>query len=161
MSGASIVLRGYARAQSELKKALQSLTTRRVATVGIHASAGKHKDSDLHVAEIGAIQHFGTDTIPARPFLDNGIKAREKELARFVQESLKKGVDPARIVEGMGALGSRYVVEQIDATLEPPLKPATIMARYRRHGAASTHPLIDTGQLRQSITFEVHDHADS
>jgi hypothetical protein len=70
-----------------------------------------------------------------------------------------------QILTAVGIAGRNAVVKKISSNIPPPLKPATIRARQRRSKgskyrrkaatAADTRTLVDTGQLRRSITSVV------
>lgn len=105
------------------------------------------------VAYVATIHEFGTARIPARPFMrpavaDNGQQWLD-QLADGAKASLAGGPAPAAVLElvAMGAAGN--VAEKIVAVTSPALSPMTV----KRKG--SSKPLIDTGQMLQSVTGKV------
>ena len=136
--------------QEEMKKFTRKIGQKAGVTIGIHADNNARADGEHGNAEIAAWNHFGTKTTPARPFLDVGILNKTDEIKRYISVELAKGRTPLQIMPGLGALGVRAVQEQIDDTYTPPNAPETV----RRKG--STHPLIDTGEMKQKITFRVY-----
>ena len=116
-------------------------------TVGFHATDSKYKDGTT-TAEVAAYNHFGTEHIPARPFLDVGVKKIKRKINRTVGEQLEKGTDLETIMNAVGSLAVRGVQEQIDRTHNPPNSPITILRKK------SSHPLIDTGHMKQSVSYQ-------
>lgn len=125
--------------------------------VGIREDKGAvtHKDSDLTVAQIGAIHEFGAPAagIPERPFLRGSIQKNRQKYIALNRNSLKKIISGDLDMNGaLGLLGTRAAADvqrEIRAGDFVALDPKTI----KRKG--SSKPLIDTGQLRQSIDWEL------
>lgn len=93
-------------------------------------------------------------TIPARPFLAPAIVDAKPDISKLTQSQLK-GVASGKTtvfvaLERLGALAAGKVQQYIRNGNFAALKPETI----RRKG--SSKPLIDTGHMIQSITYEVH-----
>jgi hypothetical protein len=146
--------RGYKKLFRTLKKSrLQDL----VVTVGVHASAGGHKSGDLTVAEVGAFHEFGLGNNPERSFIrawfDETKGTNRKLLLAVYRKVLKGDLDEARALGVMGAAFAGQIQERISKGIPPELAPETV----ERKG--SSKPLIDTGQLRASVTFEVRNRA--
>lgn len=128
----------------------------RVGVLG--ATSGRVSGDSLNNAEIGAAHEFGvaSKNLPMRSFLrmpviqelPQALQATDKQLWHKI--ILKKGIKGA-----LGILGA-YAMDVIHLAFETsgfgtwaPLKPRTI----KRKGSNAI--LIDTAQLRQSITSEV------
>ncbi len=141
---------GLSRALRDIRKAAQQAAADSFATVGVHESAGIYVKDGQTTATVAAANHFGTDHIPARPFLDKGVEREKDTITKESLRLLKRGVPIVRVLEAVGTIAVRGIQQQIDETFEPPNSPETI----KRKG--SSHPLIDTGHLRQSISFEIH-----
>ncbi|MFC2416383.1 MAG: hypothetical protein ACFNQI_00265 [Eikenella corrodens] len=118
--------------------------------VGIRRGKGSHDGTDM--LDIAVYNHFGTATIPARPFVSDcaeknagQIKEAQKRLVyRVYQGSLS--ADGA-----LAQLGAWYVNVQKGHILHggwTPNAPATI----KRKG--SNKPLVDTGQLVNTVDWE-------
>lgn len=108
------------------------------------------------VAYVATIQEFGAPEvkIPPRPFFRPTIAAQSvtwnAEFAAMAKMVLTSGLD---VRDGLDAMGLRIagdVAKTIQSVMAPPLKPSTI-----RNKKGATKPLIDTGQMFQSITSEV------
>lgn len=119
-------------------------------------------------AQIGAIQEFGSFTrgIPPRSFLHMPLKSDKvrKRVAADAREALEHaargGGDTAKRFFGNIGAGLVAVVQASFEQSGPgwkPLKPSTIQRRRTRKVAPrrGTKPLIDTGELRHSISFRV------
>jgi hypothetical protein len=126
--------------------------------ISAHAR-GEEVATPLNNAAIGYIQETGSpvNNIPARPFLVPGVAAiQDKAIAR-----LKTGASQAldgdafaagRALATVGLMAQSSVRNTINAGVGPALAPSTLAAR-RRRGRTGTVPLIDTGQLRNAITY--------
>lgn len=142
--------RGYKKLFRNLKKhRRQDL----VVTVGIHAAAGGHKAGDLTVAEVGAFHEFGLGNNPERSFIRawfDETKSTNRKLLRAVYKKVLLGkLDEAAALGIMGAAFAGQIQQRIASGIAPALAPETV----ERKGSST--PLIDTGQLRSSVTFEV------
>ena len=117
--------------------------------------------SPLNNAEIAYIQNFGSPAanIPARPFMEPGIAVVRDAIAKRYRDGTKailegriKNADVVHNVVGLIAQAS--IQAKITDGPFAPLSPRTIAARKAR-GVTRTKPLIDTGQLRQAITYVI------
>lgn len=145
----SIKITGLQQVQDALEKELKKLATSEYALVGIHESAGMHEGSELTQAAVGAYNHFGTPDIEARPFLDVGVAQGTKEYLDVIQEGIEKGLTSKQILDQVGVEAVGFVQQYITDLRTPKNKESTI----KRKG--SDNPLIDTGSMRQSITYTV------
>lgn len=111
--------------------------------------------------QIAAVHEFGSfdGKIPERSFLRSTVddnKARYLELVKRLLDQVLLGTLTLR--QSFGLLGAEIksdVQARINRGIAPPLKESTIDARERRFGRRSSKPLIATGQLKQSIDYEV------
>lgn len=121
-------------------------------------------------AEIGAVQEYGSFTrgIPPRSFLYKPLqsaKAKKRivaDAAEGLQRELARGqaVDPDKSFYGKIGAGLVAAVQDAFDQSGPgwrPLARETILRRRTRKVAPrmGTKPLIDTGELRQSVSFKV------
>lgn len=99
--------------------------------------------------------------IPARPFLVPGIEAVRDTIAA----TLKKAVPLAmagdrgavqRALDKVGLIASSAVQEKITDGPFEPLSPKTLKRRKAR-GFQGERPLIETGQLRRSVTYTIRE----
>lgn len=121
--------------------------------VGILAKTGKHEDSDLTVAQIGFWNEFGTVVIPERSFIRSTINGQAKDIKAVSRSQLKKVINGQTTTEkALGILGAFTAGLIQERFTNNDWAPNTTRTQNRK---GSTNPLIDTGQLRQSISYEV------
>ena len=119
--------------------------------VGFFSTARYDDKRGTPVAAVAAWNEFGTKRIPERPFFRKAIAGMEDGLLNI----LKAGIDPEKMVvdehlaDRVGAYAAGEVQESITALEEPPNAPSTVARK------GSTNPLIDTGYMRQSVTWEI------
>lgn len=142
----NVTVTGLQKAQDALKKELERMMSDKTVLVGIHEDAGMTDDGELTMAQLGAIQHFGTQTIPARPWLDVGVKTGAPDYLE-VLENHSDDLDTALEIIGQIAVGKVQVY--ITELQDPPNAPSTIAQK------GSSNPLIDTGAMRQSVTYSI------
>jgi phage gpG-like protein len=139
-----------------LAKALEALRGRYV-RVGVPDSE-QALGSPLSMAQVATINEFGSSDgrIPARPFLQRGLERSKKEAATMLTKAIDRLGSPAevrakadRILGRVGAYVAGQVKQGIADGGFAPNAPYTI----KRKG--SSMPLINTGLLRQSITWLV------
>jgi hypothetical protein len=124
--------------------------------VGIFGERGsdEHKDSEgLSVADVAAFHEFGLG-VPERSFLRGWMEENQDRVADFLKVQCAEAVesqakDFVKVLERLGLFCVGGIQQRISDGLSPPLAPSTIAAK------GSSIPLIDTGQLRTSITYEV------
>lgn len=141
--------------------------SRRYVKVGVLAGQKNQRDDNTqNNATIGAVHEFGSITkkIPKRSFIRNpltGMSNREEVFEKAVS-GFNYGMESGNFVSFWDALGSSLVEKILDAFDQSgpgwaPLSESTIAARKRRHSrkGGGEKPLIDTGQLRRSISYKV------
>lgn len=123
-------------------------------TVGIHgaegaAAHGETKGEPLTVAQVGAFHEFGTSRVPQRSFVRGWFDESQAEIAELLRSQLalaaagKLTVEQA--LERVALKCEASMKKRIRNRIPPPLAPETIARK------GSSVPLIDTGQLRNSI----------
>lgn len=141
----------YAKAQS--KQAQESHVK-----VGILGADARRKSADgtLSMSELGLVHEYGTrdGRVPERSFIRRTFNQNRPELTKVCAEAAKRfiaGEDMERVLNKLGAWGAAKVKATITEGegVPPPLKQATIDRK------GSSRPLVDTGQLKNSITWVV------
>lgn len=105
------------------------------------------------VIERATFNEFGTRTIPERPFMRNAMRANRGKYRRYIASTAKDvflgrlSVRTALNRLGLVAVGD--VQTEISTLMDPPNAPSTIAAK------GSSNPLIDTGEMRQAVTYRV------
>lgn len=124
------------------------------------ATAAQYPDgtSVLNVAfwnNYGTFDKNGNPHIPARRFMDTGGRRASIELKPLIAKLLKSvnegkmtSEDAAEII---GLKATAILKKEITEMNEPPNAPETIRKKK------SSNPLIDTGLMRQTVTFELRD----
>jgi len=121
--------------------------------VGILSSEGKHEGSSFTVAQVGFMHEFGTVTIPERSFIRSTISSESRDIKQVARIQYKKVLDGSITTEqGLGVLGAFTVGLIQEKFTSNDWAPNTEKTQARK---GSSSPLIDTGQLRQSISFKV------
>ena len=135
----------------QLQRELKRFAEDNYVTIGIHEDAGNHDDDDITNASLGAIHEFGADTanIPARPWLNPGVNAGNEEYLTIIERAVSNGEPIKQALERVGVVAVGMVQKYMTELRTPPNAPSTIKAK------GSSNPLIDSGVLRQSVTYKV------
>lgn len=119
--------------------------------------------SPLGNAAIGYIQETGSpsNNLPARPFLVPGVHDALNPATAKLKAGATKALDGQRdagekSMHAAGLIAQNAVRAKINSGVPPALAESTLAGR-RRRGRTGTVPLIDTGQLRNSITYVVRE----
>ena len=159
--------RGVVVKRSKLLEQLRELgATQKHVRVGVIGEAAAEKHHEIGpdgaevegphtVAEVAIWNHYGTSTIPARPFITLALELHKEELKKL-QARLgvaivmgKITLDQALQLLGVAAVG--FIKQTIADGVPPPNAPSTIARK------GSSTPLINFGQLRGSITSDVQE----
>lgn len=112
-----------------------------------------HYKDGTPVAYVATIHEFGTEHIPARPFMRPTVDNHGAEwmdlLAQGARASANGGMEPRAVLELVVLKAAGDVAKAIQAVTSPALSPVTV----KRKGHSK--PLIDTGQMFQSVTGTV------
>ena len=114
---------------------------------------GFPRGSDQDILNRAFWNEYGTDRIPSRPFMRNSLRRNLKKYQRFIKTKLSGitllRIQQTQVLRQLGLLAQGYIQTEIRILNRPPNAPATI----RRKG--SSNPLIDTGEMRQAVTYEI------
>lgn len=123
----------------------------KVGLIGAEGAA-EHPGADgFTVAAVAAVHEFGHG-VPERSFLRSTMveqRARFLGLLKAVGAKVAGGAEPRALLALVGEAAKGAVQRKIVDGPFRPLHPKTI----ERKG--SSRPLIDTGQMRQSVTYAV------
>lgn len=127
-------------------------------TSGPKKPGGKSRIPTL--VQVATWQEFGTDNIPSRSFLF-AWQAASLEQIRATKLALGKQMAAAKLdrttaLNRLGAWAVGQIQKRIRAGLTPELAESTKRAKTVR-GKTGNTPLIDTGQLVSSITWDTKD----
>lgn len=133
--------------------------------VGILASgkANETESSGITMAELGTIHEFGAPgaNIPERSFIRQTFKLKQDEVIKVTETLAKNIVEKdmtlSKALDLLGAKGAAWIQDTIVKQLvTPKLEDSEAGKRtIERKGSSST--LIDTGLLKNAMTWEVHD----
>ena len=115
------------------------------------------------VIQIAIWNHFGTaggasgggwgGPVPARPFITVAMfkgRGQIRALTRKIaQAAIKTGAPLKTGLQMLGEAGKNRIQDQIAANMPPPNSPVTVA----RKGSSRT--LIDSGRMRQSVTWQI------
>lgn len=155
-SGATVVTDNT----KKLLEAVAALTKKQV-LVGIPEEKTEREDGDTPITN-AALAYIHTNgapeaNIPARPFLEPGIKGIQAKINDRLGKAGKAALDgnlaeTERQLASVGLEAQLAAQRKINEGIPPPLADSTLEAR-KRAGFAGTKPLIRTTQLRNAITF--------
>lgn len=142
--------------QAQIKN-MEKLKTMSV-KVGVIGSGAGAYDNGKTVLDIAMIHEYGTDdlNIPMRSFLRTPFFVNRDKMNKFINKQfnkvIEKGFPTESALELIGVKAQSVSQEAFSNNgygFWAPLKPQTIKKK------GSSKPLIDTGALRQSITYQV------
>lgn len=123
--------------------------TKHKITVGVHAAEGAQTYPDgTTVADVASWNHFGTEHIPARPFVTGWFDANQGEIRKQMTaagERILYGLLPMTAFQQLAL----WAEGRVKAFLAQGVPPPDATATAKRKGSST--PLINTGQLRASI----------
>lgn len=154
----SLELKGFEafkKALLDLKKRLQKAEAE--VLVGITeqvASEQKSGADGLTVLDIAAIHEFGLGNVPSRSFIEGYVVENVDALHKMVQSRLKLFYDDkiteTQMLNQLGLYASNGMKARISNGIAPELSSVTI-----KNKGGKEIPLIDSGQLRASITYRI------
>ncbi len=87
--------------------------------------------------------------IPARPWLSPGVASGNAHYVKIIERELANGGSADSALEKVGVVAVGKVQKYMTDLKSPPNAPSTIKKK------GSSNPLIDSGAMRQSVTFNV------
>jgi hypothetical protein len=150
--GTKVIDRGYNKLREQIAQMAESPDGAHVKVGFLEGKLGDQVHSEnLTVTQVAVFNEFGTPTIPERPFLRDTSDVIKSDMANLADKMLdqivrgKSTVKKALDIIGLKVQAAfRKAVTDWDS---PPNAPSTI----RKKGA--DNPLVDTGQMRNSIEF--------
>lgn len=113
----------------------------------------RSKKAGLSMPQIAAQNEFGTEHIPARPFMRTSFDENREKINRAISGEYDKIVAGQGTVKKslnlIGLLMTQLIQKKIREIHYPPNAPSTIARK------GSSKPLIDFGQMIQSVRHEV------
>ena len=141
-----------------MKEALSKIVnTKLVVKAGV--PAGATTTDGKSIPKYAMYNEVGTAHIPPRPFMRDTVNNKQGDWKAFLESNVDyNNIQRDKCVSVMGVLGE-VMVADIKQTIQKgdfaPNTPATIKAKRRRGKSEPDHPLIDTGQMLESVISEV------
>jgi hypothetical protein len=154
MARRTLTIRDRDRGYKQLRERARGLRAKHAVGVGITGTTGAQIASgELTVLDIGTIHEFGLGRVPQRSFVrawfDELAPKNKRRVMLIAQRVLKGQLSERRGLELLGLEFQASMQARITRGIAPPNAPATIAKK------GSSTSLIDTGQLRQAISYEV------
>ncbi len=150
MKSKSKIIKSPDKAVKEIERLAKSLKGKDIVKVGLPKNSNAYPDG-TSVIMVGAVHEFGSPTrnIPQRSFLRSTLQSNKRHYKELFK-NLAKAIVQGKMTkfQALGTVGLKVqsdVQQRITDIKDPPLK-------YREG-----NPLIDTGHLRQSITYKVEE----
>ncbi len=143
-------------------------------TVGIHGDADPYvrtaDNPDPPPVAVVASKHEYGDGVPQRAFLRPTVDANRGEYATIEGKVIGKVIDGTmKLDQALGIVGIKVAVDVKQAITDldsPPLAESTIerkvakasylsASKQQSYKESGANPLIDTGHMRQSVTYDV------
>ena len=144
--------RGYQKFQRDAERVSREAHV----SIGVQATeAAKFRAFQLTNVTLAAVHEFGSrdGKIPQRSFLRATVDRERDMVSNMMKRATKRVANGSSLEKELGIIGEKVkaeVIRTIDQSIGiQPLKKST----ETRKG--STRPLIDTGQLKASITWKV------
>lgn len=139
----------------EVAKQLEKLTQKAV-YVGVPDVETNRQGGGITNAELAYIHTEGSphNNIPARPFIIPAVTANKDDIGKFQLRALKLALSGQDVMPGLHALGG-FASDCIRKWWDDPRNgwapnaPSTIAQK------GSSHPLINTTQLKNSVTYVI------
>ena len=151
----NVSIKADTQALKDVQKGLSKAGYVKVGVLGNEASRG---EEGINNAELGAVQEFGSASknIPPRSFLRAPLEGDKKQIIKALQsKAVKKAIEEGNAEAALELVGiaAEGVVDEAFATSGGGTWAANKPSTVRKKG--SSRPLVDTGELRRSITSEV------
>lgn len=150
-------VRDVDRGAKALLARVEAIARKVVIKVGIFAREGEelHKGGSesgaITVLDVAIWNEFGTDTIPERSFIRSYYDANRERVIGWILAAARSYVlnGDRKAFELVGQKIVGEIQLRIAQGIPPPNAPSTVARK------GSSKPLVDTGQLRSSITYKV------
>lgn len=119
--------------------------------VGFQAGEAAEEDG-VDIANIAMWNELGTSTAPARPFMRKSVDENASKISAMCQAQLKRlasGATAQEILQQLGVFQKWLIQEKIVSGSFAANAASTIRKKK------SDKPLIDTGRMRQSVSFVI------
>lgn len=122
-------------------------------TIKLGVDDRPHAPLGIPTDEIGEVHEFGSATVPQRSFLRSFVDSHSTFILTTFKSALVGAlfgkVTMPFVQQATGKQFVDAVRKWIDGFIEPPLLPETVARK------GSDLPLVDSGQLRDAVVYEV------
>ena len=139
----------------KLKKDLEELKMSSI-TVGYQGDSGRRRHpngSGASIAEVASYMEFGTNTIPARPFLRTAVKQHEKAIKTSAKRAIAKMIDKRDNADDAVETIGNAVVAAVHKTIDTAASWAAPLASSTVKAKGSSSPLVDSKEMRSSVSW--------
>ncbi len=144
---------GTQETKAAIEAALKNLTDgAQDVLVGFPEGSGSYNTGET-IAGVAAANEFGTETIPQRSFLRPGVDSGVDLYTKIIEENSQAVLDGEmttdQVLNQIGAVAAAKVKEFIINLSTPANAESTVKKKK------SSNPLIDTGNMVQSVTHVI------
>ncbi len=145
---------GYDKLTSQGKELFRQIEELKALRVRVGYQHGKEQDDNgVDIADIAMFNEIGTDNAPARPFMRKSVDDNASSInsaCKSLLQSITKGEKTAKdVYQTLGNMQKGLIQDKITSGEFTPNAPSTIRRKK------SDKPLIDTGRMRQSVSFVI------
>lgn len=147
---------------AEIERALKELLKKQV-LVGIPEGESRQESGEPSNAHLGYLHHMGSpaNNTPARPWLLPAIAGAQTKITSHLKKAAESALDgdagkADRHLHAAGMVAQNAAKASLNTGDFTALSPKT-MARRLAKGQANPKPLVDTMQMRNSVTYIVKD----
>lgn len=112
-------------------------------TVGVHQSENAAPDGTSR-ALIASVHEYGSDTVPARPYMQPGVDEHRGELTAYMRRVARmhvlRGVPLRPALSRVGLQVESWIRARIDSNIPPPLSEATLEQRRSKLASNGGQP---------------------
>ena len=146
------------RGWNRVVRAFKGVKRNKVVTVGVHGGSEPYKrggGQPATIPQIATFQEYGTKHIPSRSFIRSTFDEKKEEWVKLVtrlETSVSRGAISQDVLYNLLGIKIQSDIQtKIERLKTPPNSPLTIKLK------GSANPLIDTGRMKNSITYEIKD----
>lgn len=110
-------------------------------------------DGNVTILDIASWQEFGTEHIPERSFLRAWFDQNQERAVEVLRRLLQSVVEGKRTPDQALKLFGEWALGEIKQRIAQGIPPPNAESTVRQKGSST--PLIDTGQLRSSVTYGI------
>lgn len=150
MKSKTKVIKSPKKAIKDMEKLTKSLIGPNLVKVGLPKGSNDYPDG-TSVIMVGIVHEFGSPSknIPQRSFLRSTVESKKRPYKDMFKELSKKIVD--------GEITKKQALSLIGLQVQTDVRDEITDIKTPELKHREGNPLVDTGHLRQSITYEVED----